>query len=105
MTSPRPISIAPAANPTPFRITLPPPPPKPPEPPPIRLVLSRAEAAAALGISARTIDAMVKNGELPFARIGSRVTFPVGALLAWLADRTIPARPGDLDSDGTDAAG
>ena len=103
--SARPISVAIPRCTTPIAITLPAPPPKPPEAPPVRLVLSRAEAAAALGISARTIDAMVKNGELPFARIGSRVTFPVGALLAWLAARTIPARPGDLDSDSTDSPG
>ena len=100
-----PISIAPAANPQPFKITLPAPPPKLPEPPPIRLVLSRLECADALGISARTVDAMVKNGELPFARIGSRVTFPVGAMVDWLAARTVPARTADLASDATAGPG
>ena len=101
MTSPRPVTIAPAANPTPFKITLPAPPPKLPEPPQIRLVLSRQEAAAALGISARTVDSMVKAGELPFVRIGTRVGFPVGAMVDWLAARTVAPRPG---SDRTDAA-
>ena len=98
----RPITIAPPSCATPFKITLPAPPPKPPEAPPIKLVLSRLECADALGISARTVDSMVKSGDLPFVRIGSRVGFPVGAMLDWLNARTIPARPA---SDGTDAAG
>ena len=42
-----------------------------------RLLVSRKEAAAMLGVSARTIDRMVAAGRLKPLRIGRLVRFPV----------------------------
>ena len=40
-----------------------------------RLLASRQESAEALGVSVRTIDALVERGELRAVRIGSRKLF------------------------------
>ena len=42
-----------------------------------KLSYSRPEAAAALGISVRTLDRLIANKELRVRRIGSRVLIPV----------------------------
>jgi excisionase family DNA binding protein len=42
---------------------------------PIRLLASRQEAAEALGVSVRTIDALAERGELRAISIGARKLF------------------------------
>lgn len=53
---------------------------------PPRLALSPEEAAAALGLSERTLQDLRKRGEVPTVRIGRRVLHPVDALRRWLDD-------------------
>ncbi len=50
-----------------------------------RLLLSRREAAAALGVSLRTLDSLVADG-LPRVKLRGRVMFRPEALRAYLAD-------------------
>ncbi len=50
-----------------------------------RLALRPKEAAEALGLSERKLRAM--RSELPHARLGEVVVFPVQPLRSWLADR------------------
>ena len=61
-----------------------------------RLLLRADEAAAALGISERTLAAMVKAGEIQHAYIGRRnLRFNVKALQAWIDGKTVmPAEMG-----------
>jgi excisionase family DNA binding protein len=42
----------------------------------IKLLASRQEAAEALGVSVRTIDALAERGDLRAIRIGARKLFP-----------------------------
>ena len=51
-----------------------------------KLALTIAEAAQSLGLSERTIESMVKKGELPVRRVGRRVLLPVDALRKWIND-------------------
>ena len=67
-----------------------------------RIALRPKEAAEALGISERKLRAM--RSELPHARLGEVVVFPVQPLRSWLADRA-KEQPGVLcepivDEDG-----
>ena len=39
-------------------------------------VVTRAEAAAALGVDPRTITASIENGAIPSVRLGRRVVIP-----------------------------
>lgn len=39
-------------------------------------VVTRAEAAAALGVDPRTITASIENGSIPSVRLGRRVVIP-----------------------------
>lgn len=41
-----------------------------------------------LGISARTLWTLTNSGEIPHARIGRRVVYPLADLESWLAART-----------------
>ncbi len=100
-TGPQPYKIAVPTNPRPYTIPTPTPAAKQPTPPPVKLTLSRDECALALGLSARTVDSMVKAGSIPFTRIGSRVMFPLAALNAWLAARTTPAQPTSAATNAT----
>lgn len=78
------------------------------EPQPYRLALRADEAADALGISQRTLAAMVSADAIPHVYIGTRnLRFPVVALQAWLDAQTImPAalvRTGhELNADSRD---
>jgi excisionase family DNA binding protein len=64
-----------------------PPAPEPTAPP--RLALRPQEAANSLGISLRSLMAMVASGEIPHTRIGERcLRFPVEGLRAWIAKKT-----------------
>ena len=40
------------------------------------LVITRAEAAAALGVDPRTVTAGIENGSIPSVRLGRRVVIP-----------------------------
>lgn len=51
------------------------------------MLVSAPEAAAALGISERTVWALVAAGELASVRIGRRRLFPQVALAAFVAAR------------------
>lgn len=60
---------------------------------PLALALRPREAAAALGISARTLWGLTApRGPIPCARVGAgkrqTVLYPVGMLQAWLARET-----------------
>lgn len=59
------------------------------KPPPIEPLALRQEAAARLlGISARTLFALTKSGEVPHVRLNGVVLYPLPALREWLARRT-----------------
>ena len=60
-----------------------------------KLALSIAEAAEALALSPRTIEAMVKARELPTVRVGRRVLLPVAGLADWLVENTEQAQEND----------
>ena len=64
------------ATPTPFS-------PAPPAPP-LRLTRSRDEAAAAIGVSVRKLDDLIKAEDIKVARIGTRVLIPVANLQDYL---------------------
>ena len=53
-----------------------------------KLALSIAEAADALALSSRTVEELVKMGQLPVVRVGRRVLLPVDKLRAWLDEST-----------------
>lgn len=52
------------------------------------LALRPKEAARALGIGERKLWAMTNAGELPHARIGRAVVYPVHELQRWLTEQT-----------------
>lgn len=64
--------------------------PGPVRPGPPALALTREDAAAALGISVRTLDALTRDRDarLPRLRIGARVLYPTDELRRWLAERS-----------------
>lgn len=57
-------------------------------PDPGKIALSVAEAAAACGLSTRTLRQYIRDGELPAARIGARVLVLRKDLESWIAGRT-----------------
>jgi excisionase family DNA binding protein len=59
-----------------------------PEATPPHLALRYPEAAAATGVSQRTLSTLVREGKIPHVRVGKSVLFPVAELTAWLAART-----------------
>lgn len=52
-----------------------------------KLALRPAEAAAALGVSRRTVQDWLSRGVLPCKRLGRVVLIPVDELRAWLSRR------------------
>ncbi|HEU0257535.1 MAG TPA: helix-turn-helix domain-containing protein [Microbacteriaceae bacterium] len=56
-------------------------------------VITRAEAAAALGVDPRTITASIENGSIPSVRLGRRVVIPREKFLR-LFDAEISPRSG-----------
>lgn len=57
-------------------------------------VITRAEAAAALGVDPRTITASIENGSIPSVKLGRRVVIPREKFLRIFdgedAPRTVP---------------
>ena len=53
-----------------------------------KLALSIEEASEALALSPRTVEKLVRLGQLPVVRVGRRVLLPVSALQAWLDSQT-----------------
>ena len=51
------------------------------------LALRTKEAAAALGISERTLQELTAAGEVPVVKIGRANLYPVKELTAWLSSR------------------
>ena len=52
-----------------------------------RLALKPAEAADALGISARTLWSLTKAGRVPYVQEGRTILYPVDVLREWLSER------------------
>lgn len=52
-----------------------------------RVALSVSEAAYALGVSSRTIERIVRKGDLRVCRAGRRLLIPKNELEAWLNRR------------------
>lgn len=65
-------------------------------------VVTIADAAAVLGIDARTVSRAVQNGELPALRVGRRLLIPRLLLLACLGAAESPheADPPPQDVEG-----
>ena len=63
------------------------------------LALRPREAAKALGISARHLWQLTKDGHIPCVRVGSgtrkTVLYPLAELQAWLARQTATAKGGE----------
>jgi excisionase family DNA binding protein len=63
------------------------------------LALRSREAAKALGISARHLWQLTKDGHIPCVRVGSgkrrTVLYPVAELHAWLNQQAAQAKGGD----------
>lgn len=51
-------------------------------------VLSKTEAAEFLGISKRSLDALVFRKAVPFFKVGSLVKFRLKDLEAWITSKT-----------------
>lgn len=52
-----------------------------------RIALRPSEAAAALGISQRTLWSLTSQGVVPHVRLNTAVRYPVDALREWANDR------------------
>ena len=61
----------------------------PPDSNAVRLALTRTEAARAIGISPRSIDALIadRTSGFPIIRVGARVVVPIRLLEQWLTDQ------------------
>ena len=67
---------------------------------PPRLALRPKEAAKALGIGVRLLWSLTNQNQIPHARLGKAVLYPVAGLEAWLADQAngkLTARPAGPD--------
>lgn len=53
-----------------------------------RMALSRREAAKAIGISERKLWSMTVSGEVPHAKLGRRVIYPIDKLRQWMDKHT-----------------
>ena len=64
------------------------------------LALRPQQAAAALGISPRTLWSLTQDGEIPCVRIGRAKLYPIALLQAWLERNT--STSGQKDSKNVD---
>ena len=60
--------------------------------PPVPLTVDRREAARILGISERLLWSLTDAGEVPHARLGARVVYPIDELRHWLSQRVTGAK-------------
>jgi excisionase family DNA binding protein len=60
---------------------------------PAALALRTRDAAAALGISERTLQELTATGRVPHVRIGRAVLFPVRELADWLTRQVEAGEP------------
>lgn|GEM_PF-1007872 len=51
------------------------------------MALRPREAAAAIGVSERTLFTWTKNGDVPHIRIGKTVRYPVDEIRRWMAEK------------------
>ena len=58
-----------------------------------RLSFSVQEAAAAIGVSSRTVHDFVKDGTIAHFRMGTRVLIPADALRVFIESRTQAQKP------------
>lgn len=66
-----------------------------------KLLLSRADAAAALGVSERTLDTLTApHGPLKPVRIGRRVMFAPAVLQRWIESETESSTDSTADNAG-----
>ncbi|MBI5487418.1 MAG: helix-turn-helix domain-containing protein [Deltaproteobacteria bacterium] len=71
-----------------------------------RKLMGRAEAATYLGIPARTVYALVRQGEIPAVRVGRVLRFDAAQLDAWRRRRTANAaepEPATIEAPAVDA--
>lgn len=59
----------------------------------LKMLLTEAEAAVALGISRRTLWTLRNDGKIPFVRIGKCIRYPVQALKEWVDNQNQGPRP------------
>jgi excisionase family DNA binding protein len=60
-----------------------------------RLLLTRREAAHALGVSERKLFDLTRDNHVPHVRLGARgVRYPVDQLKAWIAAQSIAPQVG-----------
>lgn len=64
---------------------------------PPHLALRPRQAAQALGIGERKLWELTQAGEIPHARLGKAVIYPVSALERWLSDQ-VKAHQGKSDN-------
>ena len=69
------------------------------------MLVSERQAAAALGVSVRTMFSLRAHGQIPFVPIRSRVLYSPADLARWIESRRIIAAPpsaplGHQNSDG-----
>ncbi len=60
---------------------------KPAKNEPVKLLFTRREAAACLGISERTLWTLTKNGIIPSINIGSSVRYSIESLKRWIEEQ------------------
>ena len=63
--------------------------PRPAPAPVKRLALTREQAAVALGICTKTLDGLIRKGELASAIIGGRRLIPVDVLESFIRSRIV----------------
>lgn len=64
----------------------------------IKLALNVSETAALIGVSRTTIYTMVKNMEIPHARVRSRIIFHSEVIESWLKGEIPVTRKGETDN-------
>lgn len=57
-----------------------------------RLALRPREAAAAIGVSERTLSTWTKEGDVPHFKRNGTVVYPVAQLIAWLAEQACESK-------------
>ncbi|HVT82805.1 MAG TPA: helix-turn-helix domain-containing protein [Phycisphaerae bacterium] len=61
------------------------------------LALRTREAAAALGVSERTLWDWTQRGDVPHVRRGKTILYPVSALIRWLDEQATAKTAADAD--------